>query len=120
MTKLSPYLHFNGNCRQAMEFYKECIGGDLELQSVGESQMEERMPDVPKDKIMHSSLQNNGWVLMVADMMMPETFTQGDNVSLCLVCSSKEEIESLYSKLTADGEIFMPLKEEFFGTCAMF
>jgi PhnB protein len=29
MTTLTPYLLFDGNCKQAMEFYKSCFGGDL-------------------------------------------------------------------------------------------
>ena len=29
MTTLTPYLLFDGNCKQAMEFYKSCLGGEL-------------------------------------------------------------------------------------------
>ena len=106
-----------------MEFYKDCLGGELELQTVGETQWAKEMPAMPgakPDNIMHSTLKKGNWVLMASDMMDPSSFKQGDTVSLCLVCESKEEIETLYKKLSKGGEIFMELSEQPFGTFAMF
>ena len=37
MAQLNAYLHFQDNCRQAMTFYKDCLGGELTLMTVGES-----------------------------------------------------------------------------------
>jgi PhnB protein len=34
MTEINPYLNFNGSCREAMNFYKECLGGELTLMAV--------------------------------------------------------------------------------------
>ena len=42
MTQINSYLTFNGNCREAMTFYKECLGGELEFQTIGESPMAEK------------------------------------------------------------------------------
>jgi PhnB protein len=36
MTQINGYLHFNGDCREAMTFYRECLGGELSLQTIGE------------------------------------------------------------------------------------
>lgn len=44
MKQLNSYLTFNGRCREAMTFYKECLGGELFLQTVGESSLAEKMP----------------------------------------------------------------------------
>lgn len=123
MAQLNPYLHFDGTCREAMEFYKESLGGELTLLTVKESGMADQMPKMPAatpDKIMHSILKQNGWSLMASDMMDPASFTYGDNVNLCLVCQSKKEIEELYSKLSAGGKIFMELSVQPFGTFGMF
>ncbi|KKQ66981.1 MAG: hypothetical protein US86_C0002G0098 [Candidatus Daviesbacteria bacterium GW2011_GWA2_38_24] len=122
MAQLRPYLHFDGTAREAMNFYKEILGGELELQTVGETPWASEMPNIdkiPKERIMHSTLTKDGWVLMASDMMMPESFTKGDTVSICLVCESKEEIEDLYNKLSAGGDVFMKLEETPFGTFAM-
>ena len=42
--------------------------------------------------------------------------TQGNNLFLCLVCKSKEEIETLFFKLSQGGKVTTPLRQEFFGT----
>jgi PhnB protein len=115
MTQISPYLHFTGNCREAMTFYKECLGGELTLTTIGESPMATQMPDM-KDKIMHSVLTKDRFVLMASDMMGPEGVTNGDNISLSITGTSPEELRTFFSKLSKGGKVEHELKEEFFGT----
>ena len=89
MAKLRPYLHFDGTTREAMNFYKEVLGGEVEFMTLGESKMAD-WPDKPAsatpDKIMHSTLTKDDWVIMASDMMDPSSFKIGDNVDVCLVC----------------------------------
>jgi PhnB protein len=71
MTNISVYLTFDGNCKEAMNFYKEAMGAELTMQTVGESPMADKMPAEKHDKIMHSSLLKDGTLLLMAsDMMM--------------------------------------------------
>ncbi len=122
MAKLQPYLHFDGTTRQAMEFYRDVLGGELAIQTLGETPWASEMPQMPgatPDKVMHASLTKGDLAIMAADMMDPSTFKMGDNVSLCLVCESKQEIEDLYQKLSAGGDIFMALDRAPFGWYAM-
>lgn len=37
MTQINAHLIFSGNYREAMNFYKSCLGGELTLQTIGES-----------------------------------------------------------------------------------
>lgn len=124
MAQLNPYLHLNGTCREAMSFYQEVLGGELELLTVSESGMADQMPaDMPKpdpNNIMHSTLKTGDWTLMASDMMDPSSFKIGDNVDLCLVCESKAEIETFYNKLSGGGKVFMKLEEQPFGWFAQF
>jgi PhnB protein len=114
MAQLSPYVKFNGNCRQALEFYKSVVGGQLSLQTIGESPAAAHFPPAMKDKILHGSLAKDDLTIFGSDVGGPES-TQGNNVFLCLVCKSKEEIETLFSKLSQGAKIKTPLKHEFFG-----
>ena len=98
-----------------MTFYQACLGGKLALQTVGESPMAGQMPPEAQKNILHAALLNDGMVLMGSDMIGPGGVIKGNLVSLSLVCSSREEIESLFSKLSAGGKVAHPLKEEFFG-----
>src|SRR5258706_9698414 len=116
MAQLNPYLHFDGNCNEAMTFYKDALGGKLTLQTVGESQMAAGMPKEAHNQILHSVLEKDGFVLMASDMLETDHVVRGNAYTLCLVCNSKQEIETLFSKLSAGGKVGHPLKEEFFGT----
>ncbi|MEJ0101299.1 MAG: hypothetical protein WDO19_01540 [Bacteroidota bacterium] len=44
MPTIISYLTFNGNCREAMIFYKECLGGELSLTVAGESPVANQVP----------------------------------------------------------------------------
>ena len=60
MKGITTYLTFDGNCRQAMEFYKRCLGGELFLMPVSESPGE--APKEAKDRIMHAYLKNGSLI----------------------------------------------------------
>ncbi len=115
MAQLNPYLRFNDSkCREAMSFYKECIGGELTFQTVGESPMAKDMPSEDQNRIMHASLKKGGVEIFASDMMRDRAVV-GDNVALSLNCESEMEIKTLFAKLSAGGEVFMPLEKQFWG-----
>ncbi|HET6992493.1 MAG TPA: glyoxalase/bleomycin resistance/extradiol dioxygenase family protein [Bacteroidia bacterium] len=115
MTNINSYLTFNGNCREAMAFYKECLGGELTLQTIGESPMADKMPAQMKEFIMHSSLTNDALVLMGSDMCPESGLVKGNSVSLLLNLSSEDEIKTCYEKLSAGGKKDHVLEETFWG-----
>jgi PhnB protein len=116
MVQLNPYLRFNGNCREAMTFYQSCLGGELTIQTVGESPVAGQMPPSMKDSVIHSVLAKDGFVLMASDMTGPEGINNGDSITLAIMGSSKAEIEPIFAKLSAGANVLHPLFEEYFGT----
>lgn len=98
-----------------MTFYKECLGGELSLQTIGESPMAEQMPPQMKQGILHSTLVNGGLIIMASDMAGEQGVKRGNSVSLMLNCSSEEEIRTFYSNLSAGGKATHPLEETFWG-----
>jgi PhnB protein len=78
--------------------------------------MAANMPPEAKKRIMHSELTSDKVRLMASDMIGEGKLEQGNNVYLCLVCESKDEIKTLFTKLSRGGKVRHPLKEEFFGT----
>jgi PhnB protein len=115
MVQLNAYLHFNGNCREAMEFYKECLGGNLTMSTYAGSPMEWQMPAALKDKIIHSRLETSGMVIIADDMTRPGVVTVGNNISLCIQSKETKEIEPYFSKLAEGGVVNQPLTKAFFG-----
>lgn len=115
MKQINSYLTFNGNCREAMNFYKKCLGGELSLQTIGESPLAEKMPPQMKDGILHATLVRDGLVLMGSDMVGDKGLTHGNSVSLMLDCSSEEDIRSAYESLGEGGDKTHPLELSFWG-----
>jgi PhnB protein len=116
MAQLYAYLIFNGDCKQAMEFYKDCLGGELTLLTVKGSPMAAQMPASTHNQIMHSRLVSEKITLLAADNLGADIFKAGSSIRLCLIGDSKEELSKLYSRLSRGGTATHPLKEEFFGT----
>ena len=115
MKRINSYLTFSGNCREAMTFYKECLGGELTLQTIGESPLAEKMLPKMKDCILHSTLTNGSFVLMATDCVPESGLIKGNSVSLSLNCGSEEEIRSCYQKLSAGGKADHLLEDTFWG-----
>lgn len=116
MTQVNAYVGFNGTCREAMNFYKECLGGEVMFQTFEDSPMKDQCPAGKENDILHSSLmRNNVLLLMGTDMVGPEGFTKGNNIALSLNCSSDDEINSFFSKLSEGGKIIEALKPQFWG-----
>lgn len=114
--QITPYLFFEGNCNEAMTFYKEVFGGELSLMTVGESPMAEKMPH-KKDNVMHAAIMIDGNLMIMASdtMMEGQTAEMGEGVYNTVICSTKEEAESFFNKLADGGTVTMPFEEAFFG-----
>ena len=105
MAQLNPYLNFDNNCREAMNFYKDCLGGELVLQKVSESPvMAAQMPPELKDHILHSTLTNRNMVIMGSDLSSGKR-VEGNTIQLCVNCDSEEQIHSFFSKLSQGGKV---------------
>jgi PhnB protein len=111
---LNPYLNFNGQCREAMMFYKSCFGGDLEIQKVAESPMAAEMPSEATAHILHSRLVAGDVVLMGSDMM-GKNLVQGNKVGLCLNCRDEAEVNAFFNNLAEGGKVVTPLHQTFWG-----
>ena len=121
---LSIYLHFNGNCREAFEFYRSVFGGDFDvLQTFGDGPADMGVPDDEANNIMHVSLPVGTSVLMGSDV--PSTFAppvqMGSNISISYASPSREETDAMFEKLADGGTVTMPLQDmfwgDYFGSC---
>lgn len=119
-TKLNPYLNFQDNTREAMEFYRTVFGGSLELQTFEDYQASQ---DPSEDhKIMHSMLEaENGITLMAADTPNSMDYRPGTNIYMSLIGDNEAELKAYFEKLSAGGIVTMPLEKapwgDTFGTC---
>ena len=116
MALINAYINFEGNCSEVMTFYKECFGGELNMQTIAGSPIEAQCPTAIKHQILHASLSKDELLLMGSDMQEPGgNFTKGNNIALSLNCSSDEEIKTFFLKLSEGGRISHNLMESFWG-----
>jgi PhnB protein len=115
MYMINPYLTFNGNCREAMMFYQECLGGKLYFQTIGDSPMSENMPARMKKCILHAELRIGNLVLMGSDMVSERGLLKGNAVTIMLHCENEKEIRGCYQKLSRGGDNSYPLELTFWG-----
>jgi PhnB protein len=116
MTKLTPYLLFDGTCREAMEFYRSCLGGELTLTVVGDTPAGSSMPATQRDKILNAHLSDGLLEISASDWLaLNETPVRGNTVCLFLTGGTFQNLAALFDKLSQGAEVTNPLKEEFFG-----
>lgn len=113
MATLTPYLFFDGECRDAVQFYRSCLGGEVEVTTYGQMQGE-GCPLAMKDKVMHASLKSEQVVLMASDRPDARP-TRGDNVALSLRCDTLAEIETTFAALAEQGTVTYPLHDAPWG-----
>lgn len=119
-TRLNPYLNFRDNAREAMEFYRAALGGKLQVTTFADFHASEDPSE--QNKIMHSQLETpNGLVLMGADTPNSMEFRPGSNGSISLSGDDETELRSYWQRLSAGGNIGMPLEKAPWGdTFGMF
>ena len=112
---MHPYLAFDGNCRQAFEFYEACLRGKITfLMTNGESPMASRMPAGEHGRIMHVSLEWNGQTLAGADTP-PGHYRAPQGFHIALNLTDCAEAERIFAALSAGGAVEMPLQQTFWA-----
>lgn len=111
--QLDAYLFFQGNCRQAMEFYQKVFGGKLELQTFDQIPDEAKMPGM-QGKIMHANLKGGEINLMASDSTRLEPFG-ASNISLSLSGNDFEKLSKLFNQLSEKGTVTQKLEKMFWG-----
>ncbi|MCE2405479.1 MAG: VOC family protein [Dehalococcoidia bacterium] len=115
---LNTYLHFNGNCREAFEFYRSVFGGEFTiLETFRNGPPDMGLPEEELDNVMHVSYPVGSSVLMGSDV--PSAFgpptVMGSNFSISYSTRTKEETDDLFAKISAGGKVTMPPAEMFWG-----
>jgi PhnB protein len=117
MTTLTPYLLFEGNCKQAMEFYESCFGGELTRTFVKDSPAKDFMPAFQHEKILNARLKSGNVEISASDWLRPDrTRISGNAVCLYLSGETAQELSALFARLAEGGQVTDPLTEMFFGT----
>ncbi len=116
-TSINPYLYFNGNARQAIEFYVKVFDAKVEMmKTFGSGPMP--VDEEDKEKIMHGSFTIDEKVnIMVSDTVQDkDRFVTGTNVHLSLSMDNVDALNKRFNDLSEGGEVTMPLAKQFWGS----
>jgi len=112
-SRLNPYLNFNGDARQALEFYAGVFGGNLTLSTFADFGAA-GTPDA--DRIMHGQLQTAaGYTIMAADVTSEMPYQPPAGFSVSLSGDDGDDLREYWEKLSADGTVTMPLQKQVWG-----
>jgi PhnB protein len=111
-SRLNPYISFNGDAREAMEFYRSVFGGELTVNTFGDF----GTPDANlKDKIMHAQLiRPDGLCLMGSDTAPGMPYTPGTTMTVSL-SGDDASLRDNFAKLAEGGTVTMPLEKQTWG-----
>lgn len=121
MATANIYLTFDGKCEEAFRFYQSVLGGEIPMWNrFGDMPPQEGMPplaDEYKDRIMHVTLPVSKETVLMGSDTMPgmHVLTEGNNFSISLATSSREEAQKLFSGLSVGGNVTMELQDTFWG-----
>jgi PhnB protein len=115
ITKVEPYLFFDGRCDEALDFYRRVLGAEVTmLMRFKESPDPEACPPGGGDKVMHAAFRIGDTTVMASDGR-----NQGqprfEGFALSIAVSSEPEAERLFAHLAEGGQVHMPLAKTFFA-----
>ena len=117
---VNVYISFNGNCREAVEFYADVFGTEKpKIMTYGEMppDPEFALPEEAKNLVMHTRLNISGSNVMFSDSFPGGPFVAGNNISLAIITKNIDEVKSLFDKLKEGGIVGMELQETFWSKC---
>ncbi|PJK03419.1 hypothetical protein CO615_00975 [Lysobacteraceae bacterium NML75-0749] len=117
--KLSPYLYFNGNCAEAMTFYAELLGAQVQIMTYAQMPPDSAMPplaEADKNKVANSNLMKDGEILFSASDSLPAFCSEGgfkpmQGFQVAIDVDTLAEGERIFNALSEGGQVQMPFAE---------
>jgi len=111
-SRLNPYLNFDGTAREAMEYYRDVLGGALTMNTFGELGM---VGGPEEHQIMHAQLETDaGFTLMGADVPPGTEHRPGTSMTISL-SGDDEALRGYFDELAEGGQVTMPLEKQVWG-----
>jgi PhnB protein len=111
-SRLNPYIQFDGSAREAMEFYRDVLGGELAINTFGEYGGDASFAD----QVMHAMLETGqGFTLMASDTPPGMEFHSGGNITISLSGDDGDLLRGYFEKLSEGGQVTMPLEKQMWG-----
>ena len=113
--QLTPYIIFNGNCEEALNYYSKAFEGEIkDLMRFEGTPVESLSTD--KQKVMHANFNAKGIFFMACDSGERGPVASGNSiVHLSINFETADEQLRVFNILAEGGKIGMPLQDTFWG-----
>jgi PhnB protein len=113
--KIAPYISFQGNCEEALEFYNTIFNGDISIEQRYDAP-EMNAPEEYRDKVLHASLQFGGNLILASDTFPGQnTGKSNGRVSLSVLIDKREEGKRIFDALADGGRVHHDYEKQFWG-----
>jgi PhnB protein len=112
MLRCTPFLLFDGNCAEAMTFYYECLGGELNMTKLADTPMKAMFPTEKHDRLINANLKSGEIEISATDWMASPEFNpkQGNTTAIFVIGEGFDELKNIFDKLK-DGDNNTRLQE---------
>jgi PhnB protein len=113
--ELIPYVTFDGNCEEALNFYKEILDGRIEVASRYDNPAM-KAPEDYKHKILHARFLFGNQTIFASDTM-PGRSGEGHagRIALSLGLFDEELAKKIFDRLSVGAMIGVPFAKQFWG-----
>ncbi len=114
----SLFINFDGNCREAAEFYAKAFNSKVEqmmLYKDAPPNPDYPMAEADKDRVMYCQVPIFGCNVMFCDVPSNMSLTIGDNISPTLGGKDGAELTRVFHALSEGGKVEMPLEKTFWS-----
>lgn len=115
---IHPYINFNGNCREAVEFYASVFNTEApKFMTFSEAHQDpdHPIPEEAKHLIMHTEIHIGNGRIMFSDVFPGHPYALGNNISLTVTSPHTPDIQAYYEKLKVGGTVHMELQKTFWS-----
>jgi PhnB protein len=124
MLRCTPFLLFDGNCAEAMTFYHQCLGGELTLTKLGDTEMKDMFPPEKHGRLINANLKSADIEISATDWMASPEYEPkpGDTYAIFVIGQGFDELKAVFDKLSegAQKDRFQDLHDLPFGTYGQF
>lgn len=114
MFHLVPYLHFNGEAEEVLNYYKDAFDGEvIALNRYADSPMQ--VNEDWKNKIIHARLKFGDNIIMISDSHNGQLASKEGNIQLSVEVDDENKMKKVFDKLAEGGKVTMPLAKQFWG-----
>jgi PhnB protein len=111
----NPYLHFNGQCEAAFQFYAKTLDAKIEaILSHAGAPVETQVPPEWRDKVMHACMTVGSTVLMGCDTP-PDWYQAPKGFSVSLAVEDPSDADRIFQALSENGTVQMPIQKTFWA-----